>query len=142
MENASKALMIAGGALILILLFTVMNYVFRNMGSSSSEIYDTMSESEITEFNQQFLNYDGRTDLTIQDVVTIVNLAKDNNEKKSQPVVVTVTVMGRRWDEESAEELNAHLMEYSNHDIYSFSCQVNYAKNSKLVGDVIITKAN
>lgn len=80
MENASKALIIAGGILIVILLLTLFTYISSKMANSTSKIYDMMEQSEIAEFNQKFLNYKDRDDLKIQDVVTIVNLAKDGTE--------------------------------------------------------------
>ena len=81
MENASKALFISGGMLIAILLLTFFSYMFSRVGEQTASIYDQMEEADIREFNQKFLQYDtGDYDkenryITIQDVVTIVNLA-------------------------------------------------------------------
>lgn len=83
MENASKALIIAGGVLIAILLLTLFSYLFGQMANSSSNIYDTLEKHEISEFNQQFINFDGRKNLTVQDVATLINLAQ-NSEKNSK----------------------------------------------------------
>lgn len=148
MENATKALLISGGALLLVLLFTVMNYVFSNMSGSASNIYETMSNSEITEFNQKFLVYDGRgttTDsegnyvnpLIIQDVVTIVNLAKDNNQSGIQPISVSVIVEGSDWTSIDNDTLNEYLMTYIDK---KYSCKVEYATNSALVEKVTINE--
>ena len=68
MENASKALLIAAGVLLMILVFSFATLLFRRMGSQSSEFYKDMSDTEIYEFNQQFFNYE-RDDLKIQDAV-------------------------------------------------------------------------
>lgn len=125
MENASKALLIAAGVLIAILLLTLFSYLFGRMAESSSKFYSMMEEHEIAEFNQQFLNYKGRgvdvvghdasgnpiyNDMTVQDVVTIVNLAKDNNKNKKRLTKVEVYVdsgTGReKWSEKKVEELN------------------------------------
>ena len=84
MENASKALLIAGGVLIAILLLTLFSYLFRQMASSTSNIYENLEKHEITEFNQQFLNYEGRgvetgkSPLKVQDVASLINLAQDS----------------------------------------------------------------
>ena len=89
MENASKALLIAGGVLIAILVMTLGIYFSRMIADHSARVYAQLEESRRTEFNQKFLNYDinhrkedgsSYIDLTIQDVVTIVNLAKNSNE--------------------------------------------------------------
>lgn len=86
MENASKALLMAGGVLIAILLLTLFAYLFRQMSDSTSSIYSTLEQSDIAEFNQRFLNFEGRgirtgtEPLTIQDVATLINLAQDSEE--------------------------------------------------------------
>lgn len=89
MENASKALLIAGGVLIAILVMTVGVYFSRMIADHSARVYAQLEESRRTEFNQKFLNYDvnhrkedgsSNTDLNIQDVVTIVNLARNSNQ--------------------------------------------------------------
>ena len=87
MENASKALIIAAGVLIAILLLSIFTYLMSSMSASSSNIYSTLEESEITEFNQQYFNYEGRTNLVIQDVITIINMAKDSNQRGQFPEV-------------------------------------------------------
>ena len=80
MENVTKALLIAAGALLFILLFSLISYLFTQMGGDVSSIYADLTESDVTEYNQVLLNYDGRDDLTVQDVVSIINYALDNNE--------------------------------------------------------------
>lgn len=133
MENASKALLIAGGVLLTILVLSLAAYLFKQMGSNSSEIYAQMRENEINEFNQQFFNYDGRNDLNIQDVVTIINLAKDNNDAKRFPVVIQVLFRGTDALEKNIERL---LMD--NVGETGFKCTVEYAPNSNLVGKITI----
>ncbi len=92
MENASKALLIAASVLIGILLLTLFAYVYTKLRTDTSEIYSALNRPEISKFNQKFLNYEGRQDLSIQDVVTIVNLAKDNNEMQRKQTTVKVLV--------------------------------------------------
>lgn len=101
MENASKALLIAGGVLIAILLLTLFSYLFTQMASSTSSIYNSMSKHEIDEFNQQFLNYEGKEELTVQDVETLINLAED--ARKNKKIEVKIWAQGyyensEEWD--------------------------------------------
>ena len=59
MENATKALMIAGALLIAVLLVTVGMSVF-NMGSDMIDRNKTgMEQTEINQFNNKFLAYEG-----------------------------------------------------------------------------------
>ena len=57
MENASKALIIAGGVLIMILLFTLATYLYKGMASQTSEFYSKLEQSDIDEFNHKFLKF-------------------------------------------------------------------------------------
>lgn len=110
MENAAKALLIAGGVLIAILILSLFSYLVTQMGGSTSKIYSTMSQKEITEFNQKFLNYEDR-ELNIQDVITIVNMAKDNNEKSNRNTTISVFVGGQNWVNKTSNQLNDLIKE-------------------------------
>ncbi len=102
MENASKALIIAGAVLIAILVLTLGMYVFRMMADSSARIYSELEQSEISEFNQKFLNYDQRgikdgdgkaiNPLNVQDIATIIHLSQDNTKSGKLPTKVIVKV--------------------------------------------------
>lgn len=92
MENVTKALLIAAGALLFILLFSLISYLFTQMGGDVSNIYADLTESDVTEYNQVFLNYDGRDDLTIQDVVSIINYALDNREVHGYTINTTIKI--------------------------------------------------
>ena len=81
MDNAAKALLIAGGTLIAIVVASIGVYLMRNMAQGSERLYKMMDQTEIAEFNEQFMKYDGREDLTMQEVVTIMNLARENNRR-------------------------------------------------------------
>lgn len=83
MENATKALIIATSVLIGILILSLGVSLF---GILRGYVTDTESEIErnnIRQFNEQFLKYDRKTDLTIQDVVTAQNLALEINNSFS-----------------------------------------------------------
>lgn len=81
MENASKALLMAGGVLIGILVLSLIAYLFIYFGSQSQDFRDTMNQKQLTKYNAQYTIYDGRSNLTIYDVVTAINVAFENNVK-------------------------------------------------------------
>ena len=81
MENASKALIIAGGVLIGVLILSLMVYLFLSFGANSKEIYDRIEDNQLLQFNANFNVYEGRNNLTIHQVVSVASLAKENNEK-------------------------------------------------------------
>lgn len=79
MENASKALLMAAGVLIGILIISLAVYLFVSFGSTSAEIHKQNDEQQIEQFNSQFTSYEGKK-CTIYDVVTVANLATENNK--------------------------------------------------------------
>lgn len=81
MENATKALLIAGGVLIAIIILSVMVIMFQKTGNVTKTYDQTISQEEITKFNSNFTKYIGQK-LTIHEVVTISNFANSNNVRK------------------------------------------------------------
>lgn len=79
MENASKALMIAGGILIGVLIISLGVYLFNNSSILSSSYSDKLSQDELNQLNNKFLIY--AKDLTPQEMVSVINLVKENNVK-------------------------------------------------------------
>ena len=85
MENASKALIMAGGVLIGVLILSLMAYLFVDFGSTSAEIHKQNEEKQIAEFNSKFtayLEYKDKNEnwqITIYDIITLVGYAKENN---------------------------------------------------------------
>ena len=80
MENASKALLMAAAVLIALMIISLGVYLFINFGGSSSRIHDNITQNQLNQFNSQFTVYNG-TEVTIYEVVSMVNLAKQNNEQ-------------------------------------------------------------
>ena len=60
MENASKALIIAGAILISILLIGVSMMIFNGAGGLFNNATATMSKQEIQAFNSQWTQYEGK----------------------------------------------------------------------------------
>lgn len=121
MENASKAIIIAGGFLLMIMALSLAMFIFRNIGNSTSEYYEQLEQSDIDEFNQKFTKYDKKEDLTIQDVISIVNLAKDNNETGKMSLEVIVTLNGGELQNAREDDLNRLLALYADPDT-RFTC--------------------
>ncbi len=79
MDNASKALIIAGGMLIAIMIASLFVYLFTTYGSYADSMYDRIYQRQLTEANNEYTKYEGSNENTIYDVVTVINKAKDNN---------------------------------------------------------------
>lgn len=80
MENASKALIMAAEVLIGILVISLMVYLFATFGSNSAKINKQLEDNKLAEFNSKYDKYVNKDDVTIYDVITVTNLAKENNK--------------------------------------------------------------
>lgn len=79
MENASKALLMAAGVLIGMILLSLMVYMFTSFAMTSAEIHKGQDENRLNQFNSQFTAYEGKEGITIHDVVTVASLATESN---------------------------------------------------------------
>ena len=81
MENASKALIIAGAILLAILLISVGIMIFNQAQDTITN--SGMSEAEITAFNNKFLKYEGKQKGTIvKSLVQEVLSSNSNNAER------------------------------------------------------------
>lgn len=86
MENASKALVMAGGVLIGILILSLAAYLFVDLGATSSEITAQNEQKQITAFNSKFTSFeeykdkDGKWQITIYNIISLAGYANENNE--------------------------------------------------------------
>ena len=80
MENASKALLMAAGVLIGLLVLTLAVYLFITFGANANEIRNEINSSQLTGFNANFNVYADRDDITIYDIISLANLAEENNK--------------------------------------------------------------
>lgn len=135
MENASKALIIAGGVLIVILVLTLFAYINTKMGGSTHNLYSKLEDHDITEFNQKFLNYDERDNLKIQDVVTLINTANNANKNNNIGAQVDVLVNNTSYLDKSTDDLNTLL---KNKADKTYTCKVKVI--GKIVSEVKITE--
>ena len=71
----------AAGVLIGVLILSLAAYLFVYFGSTSQQIHEQNEENQINEFNSKFTSYVGKDNITIYDVITVANLATENNKK-------------------------------------------------------------
>lgn len=78
MENASKALIIAGSILIAILLITMIVFFGNKMSSYFAAKHDEKMIEQNIEFNNRFENYNGQT-IRGNEVISLLNRVIDYN---------------------------------------------------------------
>ncbi len=99
MENASKALIMAAGVIVGVLIISIGVYLFYTYADYSLDAYKAMESAQIDQFNSQFLKYYGNTLTkytdankneysketpilcTTHDIVTLATLANQNNKE-------------------------------------------------------------
>ncbi|MCI8700194.1 MAG: hypothetical protein HFJ47_02495 [Clostridia bacterium] len=80
MENASQALLIAAGILVGILILSLGVSLYMSLGGFAADTQAKMDQKNIQQFNEEFLKYDQKTNLTIHDVITARNKALEINQ--------------------------------------------------------------
>lgn len=89
MENASKALIIAGAILLAILLITLGIYIFQQAQSTVNN--SGMSQAEIQTFNSQFTKYEGDKikGSSVKSLIQEVNVNNSQDESNEHQITVT-----------------------------------------------------
>lgn len=79
-ENSTNALMIAAGVLISVLIISVAVYLFKSSADFAESYYTEIDSKTTQAFNNEFEIYN-TDNVTIQDMVSIANFARDTNIK-------------------------------------------------------------
>ena len=84
MENATKALLMAAGVLIGIVILSLGVYLYGTIGNYVQMSQEEMNNQALIKFNTQFYNYTAieNQQYTFQDIITIANIAYENNSEK------------------------------------------------------------
>lgn len=127
MENASKALLMAGGVLIGVLVISLAVYLFADFGATSAEINAQNAQKQITAFNSKFTVYQGYTDdITIYDIVSLATFVNENNAYYgySPDNQIIVNIGNTPIQGLTADRYNELINEYVNNDgtLHTFSC--------------------
>lgn len=83
MENASKALIMAGTIIIVMLVIAALIFVFNSGGGLSSSVQSKWSEDEILNFNRQFTKYEGtQKGSYVKELIETVNRSNERSDIK------------------------------------------------------------
>lgn len=96
MENASKALILAAGVLIGILILSLMVYLFSSLTGVALEVQKENNQKVITQFNAEFVQYQSKENVTIYDVVSVKNYAKEINNNRNYDNRIKVYLSNKR----------------------------------------------
>ena len=90
MENASKALLMAGGILIALITIAVLVRSFTTIGIFQKAQMTEEEQAQLVEFNEQYTKYLGQH-MYGTEVITVINKSINN---KSHPITVSIKFKG------------------------------------------------
>ena len=79
MENSSKALLMAGGILMGILLLSGLALAWGRISNMQAKLDDPEKEAQIAEFNKQFSTYEGET-IYGADIISLIHKIESVNK--------------------------------------------------------------
>ena len=102
MENVSKALMIAGGMLIAIMVISLIIVLWNQMSGYFAEQHSATIVEQIAEFNAQFENYNGK-DIRGNELISVMNKVVNYNRTYSdmenyERIVIKIDLDGHQND--------------------------------------------
>ena len=93
MENASKALLMAGGVLLTMLVISLLLYAWTAVSEYQAEQDKIIEIQELAEFNSKFTNYE-RDDVQGYELLSLVNKVIDYNQRFSKEGIGTSSSVG------------------------------------------------
>ena len=119
MENASKALLIAGGVLLAIMVLTIAIYLKGKFDNVADQYVASQDVAEIQKYNAKFEPYIGKEDITPQDLVTLIEFARTNgNMTEINIASVNYTIKNDYSSSTFIEEKSSDIYECSSIEYY------------------------
>lgn len=143
MENASKALLMAGGVLIAILILSLGVYLFTTSRQLGTAYEGALEENEIKKFNSNFTKFEARKDITAQEIITTINLCKEYEANYGITTNIVISNAPESW---TVNKINTkqngeiNFIKACNNDNCTFSCSIAYNNITGLIDKVIFTK--
>lgn len=91
MENASKALLMAGGVLITIIIVSVFVFMYNSAKALPKTQEQVKEAEEIAKFNKPYESY-AKNNIRGTDVYSVIYMANDNNAKYSGDTQFHITI--------------------------------------------------
>lgn len=140
MEDAVKALLIAAGVLICVMIITLGIALFSSLSQYVEDTQNRIEENALQKFNEQFTKYINCEDLTIQDIVTVANIAYENNKNYNLTVqngynyYVTIKIGNTQEIQETIKDNTAQLLK--NNSTKKYKCTYENVKINPNTGRV------
>lgn len=142
MENASKALIIAAGVMIALMIVSIGVLLRLNLTQVSDSYVEKLDTVELQKYNNYFEVYEGRNNISAQEIITVIGIAKQKDNETSVWLKNTEIT---NWDEVQKNKFLSDNILFEQSDgtvINVFKCnQIVYDSNRK-VEKIIFEKIN
>lgn len=142
MENAAKALIIAGGVLITIIIITIGIYLIGSFGRTTSGYVEQLDATALRQYNTEFEVFIGREDIAAQEIITIINKVQQNEQDVN--VIIDNQQDCITWDEQHKNDFLQNNIVITNQDgsIQNlYSCEsVSYDSETGRVNEIKFKK--
>jgi len=144
MENASKALLIAGGILLSILIVSIMLYMYTSIRNVSETETEVLKAEKLSEFNMQFESYNLKS-MYGTDIISVINQANAVNEKYEKIIVtIELSINDTFYDITIQNKLNVSTGKYEKYGegkIERLEGGRTYTNNSEELKQLIINNS-
>lgn len=128
MENAAKALLIAGGILIAIILISMFLMMYNRMTSIKKTQEEKKEMEQLAAFNAQYEAFDKKIMYGV-DVRTLVNKAEENNRNNPSETINVIFEPGTEF--ENTDDFNKNR----------YKCtSIKYSATTGKVSEIVIAK--
>ena len=112
MENASKALIIAGAILISILIIAIGMYIYTSSTGSINEAISQMDTQEVQAFNSQWTNYEGvQTGSQVKSMLTqMIGQANTYQDEPAKVVAIDASQLDAAYKSVYQEDLKVNAI--------------------------------
>lgn len=139
MENATKALLIAGAILIAILLIAMGVKVLNSTKSTTDSVDTTMDVTAVAAFNNKFTPYLGNNKSKAQ-AMAAINTIIANNGSNTRQVTITLRNLGSTEGATSAGKLNTIASQSDDAKFYIFVDGYSLGENNGYITGITISK--
>ena len=116
MENASKALLMAAGVLIALVIIGAFMLMMSSLADYQDKSYQSKADAQTTEFNNQYVGYI-RDNIRGSDMVSLMNKVLDYNSRKLddgyKEIKTEITISGDIRKKLAYDEKNRLIMQNS-----------------------------
>lgn len=138
MENASHAFLIAGGVLIAVLILSLGVYLVVTYSKLGTTYEEVAEENEIKKFNSNFTSYEGRKDITAQEIITSINLCKEYEANYGITTNIVISNVSSWTVNKINTQQNGEIafITHCNDNKYTFSCNIIYDSTTRLINEI------